>query len=125
MTRPVKIFYQDIGAILMVIFGIAEGGRLLQVQNTLTNAAREGVRIGIAPFAGSNTLPTSEIIPVVKKFLDSAGIPSSQATIDLTSPDPAFTAVTITYSYKPLTGLFPFLQINLVGRSTMKNETSW
>lgn len=116
---------------LLIIFAIAEGGRLLQVQNTLTNAAREGARFGVAPYSQTSSeagnMPSfNEIQTVVNGFLNSAGIPSSQVRWDPPSSDPSLTTVGFTYSYMPLTvGLFPFLQVDLSGRATMKNETSW
>jgi Flp pilus assembly protein TadG len=142
MARRVNVINQQTGAVLveatltmlvflMVIFGIAEGGRLLQVQNTLINAAREGARFGVAPSsqltANPGQLPSdSDVIARVNGFIGSNVISSSPVTVvptwDATS---TFRTVTITCQYAPMTGLFPFLQVNLVGRSTMKNETSW
>ena len=109
---------------LLLIFGIVEIGRLLQVQHSLTNAAREGARFGVLPLAGSKpgTLPTeSEIQVALDKFIGHGVV--SPSPVVAVSRTVEYTTVTITCPYKPMTGLFPF-QVNLVGSSTMRNETA-
>ena len=38
------------------LFAIMEAGRLFNVQETLTDAAREGARFGVTPLTQTNTL---------------------------------------------------------------------
>jgi Flp pilus assembly protein TadG len=139
MTQHVNVMRQEKGSILieatitmlaflMIIFGIAEIGRLIQIQHSLTNAAREGARFAIAPgssiSASPGVLPSdSEIQAVVDGFLVSSVVSSSHlTTIDRSTS--GVTAVRIMSQYQPMTGLFPFLAINLAGSSTMRNETA-
>jgi Flp pilus assembly protein TadG len=112
---------------LMMIFAIAETGRFLQVQHTLTNAAREGARLGVTPLAASmpGVLPKdSDIQAAIKTYLGSSVISTSQVNVNVDRTAPDYTAVTITCQYQPMTGLFPFMKVNLVGSSSMRNETS-
>jgi Flp pilus assembly protein TadG len=118
----------------MLVLGIVEIARVLQVQNMLTDAAREGARFGVTPLCYScgGTLPTAQqISDKVTAFLavGSITVPSSNVAVNqaLTfSPDPTtYTRVTVTLSYSPLFGAwFQSLQINLIGSSLMRNETS-
>lgn len=116
-------------AFLMLIFGIAEAGRLLEVQSVLTNAAREGARFGVTPLCstcgtGQGTLPSvGDIQNWVNTFLTAAAVSVPMGNIVVTKTT-THTQVTITFSYVALTGLFPDLGIDLVGNSLMRNETS-
>src|SRR5882724_9686787 len=74
---------------VMVLFlGIIEFGRVLMVQQILTNAAREGCRYAVLPSA---TISSSR--DVVTSYLSNANItlssPSTQVTV---SPDPTTAA---------------------------------
>lgn len=118
-------------AFLFLIFGIAEAGRLLQVQNLLTNAAREGTRFGVTPLAGTmpGALPNdADVRTLVRSFLTSGAVTVPDANIVISRSDPtaspAYTTVTITCQYSLMTGLFPIPGINLIGSSSMRNETS-
>jgi Flp pilus assembly protein TadG len=117
-------------AFLLLIFGIAEGGRLLQVQNVLTNAAREGARFGVTrPANGAGEPPSkTDIRSRANAFLTSGAISVPLDNIKVSPPDPGaipnYTIVTITYDYASVTGLFPSVAITLTGKSMMRNETS-
>jgi Flp pilus assembly protein TadG len=118
--------------LLLVILGIMEASRLMQVQNTLTNAAREGARLAVTPLTGTSTLPPSaQISDTVARYLRSSAIDPSTATItpdpNVTfPPDPTqYTQVTVTLPYRVLTiSFFGMLQVTLTGRSLMRNENS-
>lgn len=114
--------------LLMLLFGIMEAGRLYQVQQTLTDAAREGARLAVAPLTKTNTLGTvAEITTRVNLFLDSASISGATVTV---SPDPPsaaaqFTEVTVRAPYQIITlSIFSPLQITLQGKARMRNETA-
>lgn len=122
-------------AFLVVFFGIAEAGRLLQVQNLLTNAAREGTRLGVTPQAGTIGTPNADVLPddaairaVVQSYSASGGVTVPDGEIAITRSDPAtppyLTTVTITHPYSLMTGLFQGSGIVLVASSSMRNETS-
>jgi Flp pilus assembly protein TadG len=82
--------------VMMLFLGIIEFGRVLMVQQILTNAAREGCRYAVLP--GSSISSTRS---VVASYLNNSSItltnPSTQVTV---SPDPASaaqgTSITVT-----------------------------
>ena len=75
---------------VMVTLGIVEFGRAMMVGQLVTNAAREGARLGIID--GSTN---SDVIASIQTFLsEAAGIPAEDLTITITvtpadgNPDP-------------------------------------
>ncbi len=118
-------------AFLLLVFGVIETGRFLETQQVLTNAAREGARLAVAPYAGTSTLPLGEVNARVNTFLTSANI--TGATITITPVSIAtgavtteFTKVTVSVPYSLITGLgwFGTFNVTLSGQSMMRNETS-
>jgi Flp pilus assembly protein TadG len=70
--------------ILTLLIGILEVGRMVNVQITLNNAAREGSRQ-----AAAGVMTSSQVQQVVLNYLTQAGVPTTSATVtvnDLTSP---------------------------------------
>ncbi len=55
--------------LFLLIFGMIEFGRMVMVQQVLTNASREGARVGILDGATNN-----EVTSVVQNYLTSANI---------------------------------------------------
>ncbi len=115
--------------LFVFIFAIFEGGRLLQVRQALSDAAREGARFAVAPLTQTlpGTLPTrDEVIGFVQSYLAAASI--AGATIDpqqVTIGTTTFTRVTVTYQYRVMTiSMFGMLNMTLTGQSLMRNETS-
>jgi Flp pilus assembly protein TadG len=117
----------------MVLFGVMEAGMFLKTRQALTNAAREGARLAVAPYSGTDTLPTTaEITTRVDQFLSSAGV--TGATVTVTRPvlvttglvQTAYTQVTVSKPYQVISvpGFFSMLQITLRGQALMRNETS-
>jgi Flp pilus assembly protein TadG len=79
----------------LVVLGIIEFGRMAMVEQVITNAAREGARVGVVDDATRATVENK-----VRRYLASAGIDG--ATIGV-SPDPPSSAgydegVTVTVS---------------------------
>ncbi|HET9529571.1 MAG TPA: TadE/TadG family type IV pilus assembly protein [Blastocatellia bacterium] len=117
---------------VIFIFAIFEGGRFLNIQQTLTNAAREGARLSVAPLSGTSTLATTtEVTNRVQTFLNASGLNGAAATINVVqnhtiTGDPThYTLVTVTVPYQVMTiPLFSNLQVNLRGRAMMRNETN-
>ena len=66
----------------LLIFGMIEYGRMVMVQQVITNASREGARRAVLD--GSTS---SDGVSAVNSFLDSAAVNSSGAEV-LVSPDP-------------------------------------
>lgn len=70
--------------IVILLIGTWEVGRMIEVQQTLSNAAREGGRQ-----ASIGQLTNSEVQQVVLAYLQQAGIPTGNAVVtvsDVTSP---------------------------------------
>ncbi len=114
------------------IFAIFEGGRLIQVQQTLTDAAREGARRAVAPL--TQTLPGTMLTPAevktfVQSYLEAASvhIPSGNIVVNPAFDDGirTYTEVTVTCPYQVMTlSMFGMLNMTLTGQSRMRNETS-
>ena len=120
-------------AFLMLIFGVFEAGRFMNTRQVLTNAAREGARLAVAPLYGTNTLPTTaEIKDRVDEYLASANITGATTSVNPAvsvvtgSVTTVFTQVTVQLPYQVLTvpNFFNVLQVTLTGEALMRNETS-
>ncbi|MGB9690018.1 TadE/TadG family type IV pilus assembly protein [Thermogutta sp.] len=86
----------------LLILGLIEFGRMVMVQQVITNASREGARRAII-----QGVTTAEVISVVQDYLASGGIRSATVTV---TPDPIDSAgygepVTVTVSV-------PFRQVS-------------
>lgn len=78
--------------IVILLLGTLEVGRLLEVQEVLNNAVREGARQG----AGGQ-LTNAQVSQVVLNYLSRANVPTGSATVtvsDLTNPGTDCTAAT-------------------------------
>lgn len=118
---------------MIILFSIFEAGRMLQIQQTLTNAAREGARLSVLPLqGGTDTLPSSTTVENrVRQFLNASGLNGATATINVNQAHTegtstmTYSLVTVTVPYRVLsTSMFSLLQVNLRGRSMMRNETN-
>ena len=63
--------------LFLLIFGMIEFGRMVMVQQVLTNASREGARVGILDGATNN-----EVTSVVNNYLSSANIKGAEISTD-------------------------------------------
>ncbi len=108
------------------LFAIMEAGRLFNVQQTLTDAAREGARLGVTPLTQTNTLLTTpEIQAVVQTYLDAASISGASVVVNNPAPPAGFTRVRVTAPYQLITlSMFINLPLTLKGEALMRNETS-
>ena len=131
------------------LLGIMEAGRLFQVQQTLTDAAREGARWAVAPLTNTNypcsggSTDTTCIRDRVQIFLGAAGITllgdgctvsslqKGDACITTLNQDEVigadhYTRVQIMSKYQLITlSLFSSLTVgNLKGEALMRNETT-
>ena len=119
--------------LFLMIFGIVECARFMQVQQALTDAAREGARFGVAPTRQTATLPgASEIDSAVQNFLQAAGISGGTVTVTPVNivtgtVTTQFRNIHVEVPYSLLTGLggwFGVFQVTLSGEALMRNETS-
>jgi Flp pilus assembly protein TadG len=69
----------------LLTFGMIEYGRLVMVQQILTNAAREGARVGVL-----DNSTTSDVVTASNQYLSSANINNATVTV---SPSPPSSAV--------------------------------
>ena len=70
----------------LMIFGMIEFGRALMVQQVLTNASREGARVGVLD---SPTPTRDQVISTVNTYLQGAGISGATVTLNPTEPTSA------------------------------------
>jgi len=117
---------------LVLLLGIFEAGRLLNIQQVLTDASREGAKLAVLPLSGTSTLPTvGEIENEVQRFLQAANIGTATTVVERPvsivtgSVSTTFTRVRVSVPYTVLTlSMFSALEITLVGQTLMRNETS-
>src|SRR5262245_56661742 len=129
--------------LLIILFGIMEAGRFFQVQETLTNAAREGARVAIAPLTQTTNLAScgsgGPIQTAVQNYLAGASIKNATITCETirysdgavigTYPaactEACGTRVTVSSDYQIMTiSMFSPLSMTLRGKALMRNETS-
>jgi Flp pilus assembly protein TadG len=126
--------------LLTLVFGIIEFGRLYNVYQVMTNAAREGARFAVAPcpFASSigstcsaGQLPsTSAVQSYVQGFLSSGSVSGTTITVNPNyqpSTDPV-NGVTLTYTQVtislPYTFSFFSYTPTITTDAVMRNETN-
>ena len=115
-----------------VLFAIMEGGRFLNVQQTLTNAAREGARLAVAPLSQTSTLASNgQIEAEIQVFLDAARISGATVTVErpvivqANGVTMQYTRVRVSVPYQVISlAAFSALSVNLAGEALMRNETS-
>ena len=80
--------------LIVLVFGMIEFGRLMMVEQILTNAARVGAREGSLPGTG-----TSDVTTAVNNYMTNSGLSGQTTTV---SPDPSTAnpgdAITVTVS---------------------------
>lgn len=112
-----------------LIFGVLEFGRAYNLYQTITNAAREGARYSVAPFPGTNNLPTeAQVQARVQQYLDSVGARGATVaapqniTGTVNGRNVVYTQVNVSAPYSFL--FFPFGSVTMQTSSQMRNETS-
>ena len=111
--------------LMMILFGITEFGFALYRQSILTNASREGARLGIVQSIPAIT--TGQINAAIDTYLTAAGVPPGNVTRSIVAGGPTGTPVQVTltlpYTYAVLpgfTGIAP--TINLTAQTVMRHE---
>jgi Flp pilus assembly protein TadG len=100
--------------ILLVSVSIFEFGRAYQVQQVLTNAAREGARV-----ACLNGTTDAQVIAVVRNYLTDGGLTAVNPAVDRTV---VFNGVN-TASRVTITYPFNFMVLNPVARLVTRTST--
>ncbi len=99
--------------ILLVSVSIFEFGRAYQVQQVLTNAAREGARIAVLP-----EYTDAQVTSVVRTYLTDGGLTAVDPTILRNVAVGTATASRVTISYP-----FNFMVLNPVARLVKPSST--
>jgi hypothetical protein len=100
--------------ILFVSVAIFEFGRAYQVQQVLTNAAREGARIAVLQGVGDEEVRTR-----VRNYLRDGGLAEVDPVIERTVPFGSTTASRVTINFP-----FSFIVLNPVARLVVDNSTA-
>jgi Flp pilus assembly protein TadG len=111
--------------LMMILFGIIEFGLALFQQSILTNASREGARLGIVQSIPAIT--TGQIDATIDNYLTAAGIPPGNVTRVIVAGGvtgtPVQVTLTLPYTYAVLPGLTAIAPtINLVAQTVMRHE---
>ena len=111
--------------LMMVLFGIIEFGLALYRQAILTNASREGARLGIVQSIPAIT--TAAINATIDTYLTNAGVTPGTVSRTIVAGGVTGTPVTVTltlpYTYAVLPGLTSITpSINLVATTVMRHE---
>ncbi|HWR37108.1 MAG TPA: TadE/TadG family type IV pilus assembly protein [Clostridia bacterium] len=119
-------------SMMFIIFDFA---RALQTYHTMTNAAREGARFSVAPYYGSNELPSADAVQArVCDYMrpgavfcgsgpDNATVTVSQSvTNTVNGVSTTFTEVDVTTPYR--FKLLRFATITLATKAVMRNENN-
>ena len=69
---------------LLLVFGMIEYGRMVMVQQVITNASREGARVGVLEGTSNQ-----EVLDRVTGFLNSGSITGANITVTPTNPETA------------------------------------
>ena len=112
-----------------LIFGVLEFGRAYNLYQTITNAAREGARFSVAPFPGTDNLPTTTNVEArVQQYLDSVGARNTTVNVSqntagvVNGRNVSYTQVNVSAPYTFL--FFPFGSVTMQTSAQMRNETS-
>jgi Flp pilus assembly protein TadG len=61
--------------LIIVMYGVWEVGRLIQVKQIMTNAAREGARTASGAYVDGTPVSTSTVQTAVRDYMRTAGLP--------------------------------------------------
>ena len=114
---------------LLLIFGIAEFGISFTRWNSLTNAVREGARVGVVFRSPCDMGPVETLVKnTVSDFADSSGIDPAEITTDVNGAcSGTGTQLTVTsevpYDFLVLDALAGFApNVKMSARTVMRNE---
>ena len=112
--------------LMMILFGIIEFGMALYRQAILTNASREGARLGIVQSVPAIT--AAAVDTAINNYLGPAGITPGTVTRTIVgvggvTGTPVTVTLTLPYTYAVLPGLTGIApSINLVASTVMRHE---
>jgi len=110
----------------LLVFGMVEFGRMVMVQQILTNASREGARKAVI-----DGISDSDVQASVEEYLENASISGGTVTVTTTTPTPPDTAeartVTVTIPFSQVSWLPSPMYLGgktLSSATTMRRETT-
>jgi Flp pilus assembly protein TadG len=113
----------------LLVFGMIEFGRMVMVQQIITNASREGARLAVLD-APEGVSKHTEVLNAVRDYLASAGI--TGATVETTPYEPSDAAcgdpvtVKVTIGFDSVSWIPTPIFLsgkNLVATTVMRRET--
>ena len=66
--------------LIIVMFGTWEVGRLIQVNQIVTNAAREGARLAAGGYVNGTPITSTMVQQAVRDYMTAAGLPTAAST---------------------------------------------
>lgn len=108
--------------LLTIVFGIIEYGYVFMVQQTLTNAAREGCRIAVLQ---TTDVPYTEVTNRVEDIMSTTGLSSYSVIMTHATEGEPTESITVSIPYADVSLLGNFFgprQGNLTGRCSMRKE---
>ena len=116
--------------LMLLVLGIMEFGRAYHVQTTLSNAARDGVRVmaleDSATAAKATAMASAQSLPLTVDMIDvnpsrcSAEPTSTGTTTTSGTASPGTASVTITYPFTLASGFLPIDDFTLTGTGSMR-----
>lgn len=111
--------------LMMLVFGIVEFGLAMYRQAILTNASREGARLGIVQAVPAIT--TAQINGVIDTYLTQAGIAPGSVSRSIVAGGgngtPVRVTLTLPYTFTVLPGLTSVARnINMTASTEMRHE---
>lgn len=107
---------------MMLVFGMIEFGRVVMVQQLLTNASREGARLGVL-----SDSTDAEVKSKVVSYLASSSVTIANDNVTVSYPDSGeAVAVTVAVSFNQVSWLPTPMFLSgqtLTATSTMRRET--
>jgi Flp pilus assembly protein TadG len=111
----------------LMVFGMIEFGRAIMVQQLLTNAVREGARVGVLD---SPTPTAPQVTSAVTNYLANGGVSGATVTMNPSEPTTAGYGATVTVTasipYSSVSWIPPIFiggSRRLTATSTMRRET--
>ena len=96
--------------VILLVLGMIDVGRALVLYNNLTNAAREGARLGASQMPSVNT--TAITTRVESRIATFSGTAVTTGKVSVTAPTATNNTVTVTISGYPFTPLTPLPMVN-------------
>ncbi|MEX2114270.1 MAG: TadE/TadG family type IV pilus assembly protein [Pirellulales bacterium] len=66
--------------LVILMFGVWEVGRLVQVSQIVNNAAREGARLAAGGYVNSQPITSAMVTTAVRDYLSSSGLPAAASS---------------------------------------------